>query len=95
MEVLLIYDVTNHNQEVKTELKKLGFKDFWYLQETILNFPDNILSTTASNTNGPIQDLKGIVEVLNESNAWNIEIIRCISVEYGAWSAVQGSPLPS
>lgn len=95
MEVLLIYDVTDNKQEVKTELKKLGYKDFWYLNETILNFPDNILSTTAPNTDEPIRQVRAAIETLNMANGWNISLVRCISIEYGAWSAVQGSPIES
>ncbi|MBX7045391.1 MAG: hypothetical protein K1X86_06065 [Ignavibacteria bacterium] len=93
MEVLLIYDVSDKKQEVKTELKKLGYKDFWYLNETILNFPDNILSTTAPNTDEPIRQVRAAIETLNMANGWNISLVRCIAIEYGAWSAVQGSPI--
>lgn len=93
MDVLLIYDVNNHVEDLKTELKKKGYNDFWYLNETILNFPDNILSKKAANTDEPLIDIKVAIESLNKENSWKIVLERCISVEYGAWSAVPGKPV--
>lgn len=93
MDVLLIYDISSHSEEVKTELKKRGYKDFWYLNETILNFPDNILSKKAFTIEEPMNEIKLVIENLNKENSWKIVLERCIAVEYGAWSAIPGKPV--
>lgn len=93
MDVLLIYDVNSHSDEVRSELKKRGYKDFWYLDKTILNLPDNILCKEAFVIDEPMNDVKAVIESLNTANSWHIVLDRCISVEYGTWSAIPGKPV--
>lgn len=96
MNVLITYDVSQRQSEVKQKMIELGYYDRWsafdkiyYLPQTTL-WKNNVLDLKTA-----LADLRKAIESLNLYRSAQqplIELKRCIVVSANPWDGIEGVP---
>lgn len=95
MKILITYDVSQSQPEVKKELMARGFFDDWIADEKTYYMPNTTL--WHPNLTGPDEAKRIIHDViaklnLNEPANKKIRIERFIAVPCESWSGIEGDP---
>jgi hypothetical protein len=88
MDVLITYDVSDRQPEVKAAMLKKGYADHWVVATKQYNLPDTTL--WKGNLTGPsaaMQDLQSVLLTLR-----NVRLERAVAVPCDVWDAVPGDP---
>jgi len=95
MDVLITYDINIRHSEVKTELKKKGFKDNWKSNEIIYYLPNTTLWYPKLDKITNAQKIfDDVLDSLNEGQPETnkIKVDRFMSVPAYPWSGIPGKP---
>jgi hypothetical protein len=95
MKVYITFDVSLKSLQVKNEMQYLGYDDFcndYHEQELRCYLPANALWKADTLSFTAIQDLKTVIEILNEDvvGRLRIKLERCIAVEFANWDGIEG-----
>ncbi|MCC9134857.1 hypothetical protein ACFSKU_19860 [Pontibacter silvestris] len=97
MAVLLTYDVSEKQTEVKNGMKAIGYQESWSYGDHTISLPDASLWKDGINRKQPIDDLNSIVLSINTGlqEEEKIRVERAVVVEFdfdSGWWAIAGAP---
>lgn len=95
MKILLAYDVSKRQTEVKDALKSRGFHDRWVKQNVRYFLPDTtVWHPNLNNPGEAITIFKDVIAILNKGQLPEnvIKIDRLIAVEFSLTSEIEGKP---
>lgn len=88
MDILLSYDVSDKQGEVKRTLKQLGYYSEFTFREVTIRLPN----TTVWKKNTSDVD-QAITDIQNIASSLGIQLERAIAVPFGSiWQAIRGYP---
>lgn len=83
--VLITYDVSARNPEVKAALKALGYMDSWESEGVTYNLPNTTLWKQGSAQQGK-------TDMVSVAASLRVTLERAIAVEFSNWSGIPGQP---
>ncbi|MCM2352140.1 MAG: hypothetical protein NDI63_00895 [Pseudobdellovibrio sp.] len=86
MGIVIAYDVSDKNSQMKMELKSKGYTDYWNTDGVRYNLPNTTLFHPNKNTEQGLQDMKDAAARLT------IRLQRAIAVPSSPFSAIPGDP---
>lgn len=95
MNILITYDVSDRQTEVKQKMLETGYYDKWAANEKTYYLPQSTLwKKDVTDLKTALIDLRKVIENLNlyRTNQPLIELRRCIVVSANPWDGIEGIP---
>src|SRR4051812_42324008 len=97
MNTVIVFEVSDHHTEVRTELLGMGYMSAWMagLNNTVrYNLPSSMLWKV----NIPLEqgsiDVESAIRSVNTRLSLQIRLFRCISLGSFPWNGIVGTPIP-
>lgn len=87
MNILITYDLSHGQDQLKTAMKSIGYYDAWETNGTRYNLPASTLWKPNSEVS------QGLAEIQNTAKKLGITLTRCIVVPVNPWAGITGTPL--
>ena len=85
-QILITYDVSGRQVEMKSELKTLGYSDSWQASGKTYYLPNTTLWKK------DVSASQGKTDMINTANKLSISLERAIAVEFSSWDGIEGKP---
>ncbi|CAF3421849.1 unnamed protein product, partial [Rotaria sp. Silwood2] len=85
LNVLLTYDISEKNTEVKNALKQepFNYREEWALSDKKPQIlPETTLWKPSTTSRQALADIQSLISNLNSQNGWNIILERCVTVDF-------------
>lgn len=92
MNTLMTYDVSRRQSEVKGEMKKINYHDYWSDNNKIYYLPNTTLWKKDIDQKQALSEIQEVIRKLNLNQPSNnqIKLQRCICVSANPWYGIPG-----
>lgn len=90
MHILITYEVTKGEEEVKEAMKKMNYFDEWESDNISYPLPPSTLWRKERQVKEGLQDIQGAIRTLNATTFENnkITLEKCVVVPCNPWAAI-------
>lgn len=83
-DILLTYDIEKDHVKIKNEMKKMGYKDFWKIDNIVYYLPNTTLFRKGITCSQAKSDIQGVC------HKSTVKLIRAIAVKFKGWDGIPG-----
>jgi hypothetical protein len=95
MNLVIVFDTSVREEEVKKEMIAIGYLNYWYTSNTNLKYelPHNTLWKSNIEMRDALNDIRNVINNINLRQNNSIILQRCIVLSVTPWDGIPGVPL--